>query len=56
MMTKHYPQWFDGKQLNEVLFCEEFLQQYPMVSVTLLKSSAVKKRVSFCGRWKTCIG
>ena len=33
MMTKHYPQWFDGKQLNEVLFCEEFLQQYPMVSV-----------------------
>ena len=33
MMKKQYPQWFDGKQLNEVLFCEEFLQQYPMVSV-----------------------
>ena len=33
MMKKQYPQWFDGKQLNEVQFCEEFLQQYPMVSV-----------------------
>lgn len=30
MMKKHYPQWFDGKRLNEVLFCEEFLREHPM--------------------------
>lgn len=28
-----YPNWFDGKHLNEVLFCTEFLQDYPMKSV-----------------------
>ncbi|MDO5392017.1 MAG: DUF5906 domain-containing protein [Eubacteriales bacterium] len=25
--------WFDGKAINEVLFCEEFLRDYPMISV-----------------------
>ena len=25
--------WFDGKTINEVLFCEEFLRDYPMISV-----------------------
>lgn len=28
-----YPDWFDGKHLNEVLFCTEFLQDHPMKSV-----------------------
>ena len=28
-----YPDWFDGKHLNEVLFCEDFLQTHPMKSV-----------------------
>lgn len=27
------PFWYDGKTLNEVLFCEDFLQKYPMVCV-----------------------
>lgn len=27
------PEWVDGKKINEVLFCREFLEQYPMVSV-----------------------
>lgn len=27
------PEWIEGQKINEVLFCEEFLQQYPMVSV-----------------------
>ena len=26
-------EWFDGKKINEVLFCEDFLKQYPMVSL-----------------------
>lgn len=35
-MTEHpnpVPEWVDGKKINEVLFCREFLEQYPMVSV-----------------------
>ena len=27
------PIWFDGKTINEVLFCEEFLRDYPMITV-----------------------
>lgn len=27
-------EWFDGKKINEVLFCEDFLKQYPMVSLS----------------------
>lgn len=27
------PEWVDGKKINEVLFCREFLEQHPMVSV-----------------------
>ena len=37
-MSKHeyageLPFWYDGKSVNEVGFCEEFLQQHPMVCV-----------------------
>ena len=37
-MSKHeyageLPFWYDGKSVNEVGFCEEFLQQHPMVRV-----------------------
>ena len=28
-----YPAWFDGKKINETVFCEEFLRDYPMVTV-----------------------
>ena len=28
-----FPAWYDGKAINETMFCEEFLAQYPMVSV-----------------------
>lgn len=27
------PVWFDGKKINEALFCEEFLRDYPIVTV-----------------------
>ena len=27
------PEWFDGKKLNETLFCQEFLKEHPMVCV-----------------------
>lgn len=27
------PEWVDGKKINEVLFCQEFLEEHPMVSV-----------------------
>lgn len=28
-----WPIWFDGKRINEVLFCEEFLREHPMLCV-----------------------
>ena len=35
MLTSQFenPAWFDGRKINEVLFCEEFLRDYPMVTV-----------------------
>ena len=32
-MAMTFPAWFDGKTINETLFCEEFLAEHPMVSV-----------------------
>lgn len=32
-MTMDLPAWYDGKTINETLFCEEFLAEHPMVSV-----------------------
>ena len=29
------PAWFDGKKINETVFCEEFLRDYPMVTVNV---------------------
>ena len=29
--TAERPFWYDGKSVNEVGFCEDFLQQHPMV-------------------------
>jgi len=31
--TAVLPAWFDGKKINEVLFCTEFLEEFPMVTV-----------------------
>ena len=28
-----FPEWYDGKNVNEVKFCEEFLKIHPMKSV-----------------------
>lgn len=30
---EEWPAWFDGKKINEVLFCEEFLQDHPMLCI-----------------------
>ena len=27
------PDWYDGKKVNEVLFCREFLSEHPMICV-----------------------
>ena len=31
--NKELPVWYDGKKVNEVLFCQEFLRVHPMVCV-----------------------
>lgn len=33
MTANNTPEWVDGKKINEVLFCEDFLKEYPMVSL-----------------------
>lgn len=33
MAANNIPEWVDGKKINEVLFCEDFLKEYPMVSL-----------------------
>lgn len=30
---RNYPQWFDGKKINEILFCESFRKEHPMICV-----------------------
>ena len=31
--AEDYPAWFDGKKINEVLFCEEFVKDHPMLCI-----------------------
>ena len=30
---RKYPQWFDGHKVNEILFCEEFRKEHPMICI-----------------------
>jgi putative DNA primase/helicase len=30
---RKYPQWFDGNKVNEILFCENFRKEHPMVCI-----------------------
>jgi putative DNA primase/helicase len=30
---EYQPDWYDGKKVNEVAFCREFLTEYPMICV-----------------------
>ena len=30
---KTYPQWFDGHKINEILFCETFRKEHPMICI-----------------------
>ena len=27
------PEWFDGKKINEALFCAEFIRDFPMITI-----------------------
>ena len=28
-----WPEWYDGRHINEVLFCQQFLDKHPMKCV-----------------------
>lgn len=28
-----WPEWYDGRHINEVLFCQQFLEKHPMKCV-----------------------
>ena len=37
MTPQTWPDWYDGRHINEVLFCQQFLDKHPMtVSYTHL--------------------
>ena len=33
MTVQAWPEWYDGKHINEVLFCQQFLDKHPMKCV-----------------------
>ena len=33
MTPQAWPDWYDGKHINEVLFCQQFLEKHPMKCV-----------------------
>ena len=33
MTPQAWPDWYDGRHINEVLFCQQFLEKYPMKCV-----------------------
>ena len=39
------PEWFDGKKINEVQFCQEFLEEHPMKCIQ--ENGSLKKRIKW---------
>ena len=33
MTPQTWPEWYDGRHINEVLFCQQFLDKHPMKCV-----------------------
>ena len=33
MTVQAWPDWYDGRHINEVLFCQQFLDKHPMKCV-----------------------
>ena len=33
MTPQTWPEWYDGRHINEVLFCRQFLDKHPMKCV-----------------------
>ena len=33
MTAQAWPEWYDGRHINEVLFCQQFLDKHPMKCV-----------------------
>ena len=33
MTPQTWPDWYDGRHINEVLFCQQFLDKHPMKCV-----------------------
>ena len=38
------PDWYDGKRINEVLFCQQFLDKHPMKCCLLYTSPSPRDR------------
>ena len=40
MTPQAWPDWYDGRHINEVLFCQQFLDKHPMKCCLLYTSDA----------------
>ena len=45
------PDWYDGKRINEVLFCQQFLKKHPMKAVLKKAPDEVCSWQAVYGRW-----
>ena len=41
--SSELPLWFDGKKVNEVLFCEDFLKAHPMKDASTTRRASAGK-------------
>ena len=53
MTPQTWPEWYDGRHINEVLFCQQFLDKHPMKCVRgrlftvdgLIEDSKISRRM-----------
>ena len=42
MTVQAWPDWYDGKHINEVLFCQQFLDKHPIGSFSFWRGSITR--------------
>ena len=52
MTPQTWPEWYDSRHINEVLFCQQFLDKHPMKCVSGRLFTVWALRWSICCRTK----
>ena len=51
MTPQTWPEWYDGRHINEVLFCQQFLEKHPM-KCELLQLVRTAQKAPPCRRYE----